>query len=104
MSNHTPKFDAFVARKRAEFGARFDASDLDPRFVEFYESGERIKVNEFGIDSERAAFGRVGVTTGWKPSFLLVRSSRAFGSSVLLGKKTVLLAVKRGRKYEEVSR
>lgn len=83
-------FQEYLARKRTEYGAKFDPSDLDPRFIPYYENGKRIWVDEFSI-GESAKSGTVGVTTGWKPTFLLISSSRAMGSSTLLTKKTKIL-------------
>jgi hypothetical protein len=77
----------YVSRKKAEYGDKFDESDLDPRFIPFYESGERIKIDDFG----RTIGGTVGITTGWKPVFLLMRTSRSTGSSDILDKSTKIV-------------
>ena len=37
-------FGEYLKRKRAEYGEKFDASDLAPQFIPYYESGERIEV------------------------------------------------------------
>jgi hypothetical protein len=96
----------FINRKRAEYGDKFDSSDLDARFIPFFESGQRIKVDIAGLSPENELFyghtiktGTVGVTTGWKPCFLLMHSSRSIGSPWTLGSAEKLLAVKRGRIY-----
>lgn len=88
-------FPAYCARKRAILGERFDPSDLDPRFVPYFESGERIKVETCGL----IRYGTVSVTTGWRPTFLLMRSSRAMGSPWTLGPRDKILAIQRGRTY-----
>lgn len=80
-------YQEFLSRKRSEYGAQFDSSELDPRFVPYYENGKRIWVNDFG----HVTSGTVGVTTGWRPVFLLISSSRAMGSSTTLTKKTKIL-------------
>ncbi len=80
-------YQEYLARKKAEYGSQFDPSDLDPRFVSYYENGKRIWVSDFG----HVTSGTVGVTTGWKPVFLLISSSRAMGSSTTLTKKTKIL-------------
>lgn len=84
-----------VNRRYAQYGDKFDTSDLDKRFIQYYQSGQRIKVETCGM----IMTGTVGVTTGWKPAFLLMRTSRSIGSSWLLGKECKLLAVKQGRQY-----
>ena len=93
MRNYTD----YLHRKQAEFGAKFDPSNLDERFVPYFESGERIKVSIGNF----ALTGTIGVTTGWRPAFLLLRTSRAMGSPWLLGKQNKVLAVKRGQYYQE---
>jgi hypothetical protein len=89
------KLNDYLNRKRAEYGDKFDSSGLDQRFAAFYGSGQRIKVDDCG----QVLTGTVGVTTGWRPVFLLMRSTRSIGSSVTLGPATKVLAVKVGRAY-----
>lgn len=89
----------FIARKRKEYGERFDASDLDPRFIPYFHSDVRIKVETCG----KILTGTIGVTTGWRPAFLLMLRSSSHGSSWLLSRPSDrILAVKHGRKYVEV--
>jgi len=77
-------YDEFVARKQREYGDKFDPSDLAEKFVHFFDYGQRIEVKTPYGEVER---GRVGVTTGWKPSFLLVHRRSDHGSSTLLSDK-----------------
>ena len=75
----TTKFEEYKQRKEHEYGERFDPSHLSSKFVRYFNSGERIKVRTiFG----ETLTGTIGVTTGWRPVFLLMRSVRAHGSSV----------------------
>lgn len=76
-------FAAFLERKRAEHGAKFDPSDLAPAFIQYFESQERIEVVNKGFGYRRR--GRVGVTSGWKPAFLLIHRVSDWGSSDVLG-------------------
>jgi hypothetical protein len=89
-------YSEYTERKRREYGERFDASDLAPAFVPYFENGARVKVR-FGYGEE--AFGTVGATTGWKPVFLLMHNARAIGSSRTLSAADRVVAVKRGRGY-----
>ena len=95
MSAYTDR----LARGWREHGDAFDASDLHPRFGQFYGTGARIRVrtvwgagtpDEF--TDERT--GTVGTTTGFRPSFLLMRRSSDHGSSDLLGERDEIVAVK----------
>ena len=77
----------YVERKQREYGEKFDPSDLDPRFVPYFNSQQRIKVHTLGA----TVTGRIGVTTGWKPCFLLMRTSRSRGSEYTLGQNDTIL-------------
>lgn len=88
----------YLQGKRIAWGERFDESELDQRFRPYYESQERIKVQTLGMELT----GTVGVTTGWKPSFILMRTSRSRGSPWLLGRGDKIIAVKGGRQYRPV--
>lgn len=73
-------FIAWSANKSREHGSKWDPSDLSMKFVKAFNTGERIRVKMYG----EVMTGTVGVTTGWKPVFLLMRRSNAIGSSYLL--------------------
>lgn len=86
-----------IANKRREYGDKFDASDLAPQFIEHFESGARIEVEFVGqagnvYETKR---GTVGITTGWKPVFLLMLTSRSIGSSHILRAKDRIVRVVR---------
>ena len=83
-------YDEYLQRARAEHGERFDPSDLAPTFVPYFESGQRIEVKFSGGEVKR---GRVGVTTGWRPAFLLMLTRRSIGSSYLLSPATAILRI-----------
>lgn len=85
----------YIAGKQREYGARFDASALDQRFVAYYRTGQRIKVETNGM----VVTGTVGATTGWRPCFLLMRTKRSIGSPWTLGEHERIVAVQRGREY-----
>lgn len=42
------KYEAYIQRARHRWGDKFTDSDLDPRFVRYYNTGERIKVRMWG--------------------------------------------------------
>ena len=78
----------YLDRKHAEHGDRFDTSELSLQFVPYFENRQRIKIkNRWG----EVLTGTVGVTTGWKPSFLLMRRKNQTGSSILLSDLDILL-------------
>jgi len=74
-------YKSYIARKRAEFGDKFDSSDLAEKFIPYFESGQRIEVTDRYGNKSR---GYVGVTTGWKPAFILVYNRRSLGGSWIL--------------------
>jgi hypothetical protein len=92
-------FTDLVNRRTAQYGDKFDVSDLDKRFIAFYQNGQRIKVETCGM----VMTGTVGVTTGWKPAFLLMRTSRSMGSSWILGTESKLLSVQASYKGKYIA-
>jgi hypothetical protein len=88
-----------VNRKTAQYGNKFDPSGLDKRFITYYQTGQRIKVETCGM----IMTGTVGVTTGWKPAFLLMRTSRSMGSSWILGTESKLLSVQASHKGKYIA-
>jgi len=91
-------YEDFISRKQKEYGEKFDPSDLDARFIEFFNSQDRIKVQSQDYVDD-VHYGIVGVTTGWKPCFLLIHDYRCQGSGSLLDSNYKILAVSRDGKY-----
>lgn len=87
-----------IQKKQRAYGEKFDASELNPAFSRYFETGQRIKALVYG----EPVTGTVGITTGWKPCFLLMRRSNAVGSSYCIGKDSQVIAVKRGKIYQSV--
>lgn len=92
------KYEQYLQRNMMEYGLRFDATALDERFIVYFNTGQRIKVDALGI----IATGTIGVTTGWKPCFLLMRTSRSSRSIYALSAADTIVAVKHGHKYYPV--
>lgn len=94
-TNDILAYEEMIARRTSyNIGDRpFDASNLDQRFVQFYNNGERIKVQYTHCDETFT--GTVGVTTGWKPVFILIHSSRSMGSSIILNENFKIIGTKR---------
>jgi hypothetical protein len=92
------KFDDYLARKRHQHGDRFDDSALDRRFVGAFNTGARVKVTIHG----ETLTGTVGVSTGWRPVFLLMRTSRSLGSSAVLDASAEIVGIKHSgdRQYQ----
>lgn len=87
------KYEQLLARKRAEYGDKFDASDLAPAFVPYFNSGQRIEVEPNHSTSGRPRRGTVGVTTGWKPVFLLMKRRTSLGSTDTLSARDRVVGV-----------
>jgi hypothetical protein len=81
-------FQSYITRKEKEFGDKFDPSDLALHFVKYYESGERIEIKTAYGEVKR---GRIGITTGWKPVFLLMSRRNTIGSSETLSRHDKVL-------------
>lgn len=86
-------FKEYLERKKSvkEYGNEFDSSDLDRRFAGYYGTKIRLKIKTYG----HIMYGTVGVTAGWKPSFILMANSRSQGSSAVLNSNCEILGVKR---------
>lgn len=93
------RYNDYLARQTVRHGDKFNPGGLDSRFVPYFEMGTRVKVRTCGMDLT----GTIGVTTGWGPCFLLMRTARSAGSSWTLGPKDAILAVKRGKHYVSLS-
>jgi len=91
------RYEDYIRHKQVEYGSKFDSSELAPKFIRYFNSGERIKVGIYGD----VLTGTVGVTTGWKPVFLLMRTSRSLGSGDMLREDNQIIAVQSGRRYIE---
>lgn len=91
VGNPARKFEDYLAQRRAARPAekQLDTSDLDRRFVPFFESGERIKVRDPALG---VVTGTVGISTGWRPVFLLIRTRRSLGGQPL-GPSTEILEI-----------
>lgn len=82
----TTRFQEYCDRQRAKYGDRFTAP-TDARLIYAYNQGHeyRIKVRTTYPSGEtHERWGFVGITTGWAPAFLLMHSTRAYGSSDVL--------------------
>lgn len=94
--------ESYLRSKLLKHGDKFDSSKLAPQFWPFFRTGTRIRVN-FGYrladGSWEELTGTVGITTGWRPTFLLMRRCTDRGSPWVLGVKDRIVAVKEGRKY-----
>lgn len=67
------RYEVFIGAKRRMYVDRFDESGLAPQFIEHYNTGYRIEVTTTYPNGETyVRRGRVGVTTGWRPAFLLL--------------------------------
>jgi len=102
MNQKIHSFPLYLTRKRQQFGSLFSPEDLPSKFVPFYESQQRIAVMAAG-DERQVYYGRVGVTSGHRPAFLLMHRSTDKGSSFLLSPNHRIVAVQDGRKYRRVT-
>ena len=82
-------YQDYLDGKRLEYGEKFESTDLNTDFIPYYENGQRIEV-DFGYEKKR---GRISVTTGWKPVFLLMLTIRSLGSSWTIEKDAKIVKV-----------
>lgn len=87
------KMKDYIDRETKEYGDKFDPSELHEKFVRYYENGERITVSFRDKNGNEYAKkrGTIGVSTGWRPCFLLILTKRSLGSSWTIGKNDEVL-------------
>ena len=78
------KYEAYVQRGKAQWGKKFSQAKLAKKFIPAYNNGRRIRVK---FSTGEVLSGTVGATTGWRPTFLLILTSRSMGSSWTLSGK-----------------
>ena len=92
------RFTDYCDTKRNQFtntGHHFDASELAPQFVDAFNGGAGFRVLvDFGYADEKPVWGFVGITTGWKPCFLLMRRRGQIGSSECLNTSHKIIRTK----------
>ena len=94
------EYDQWLAhRAQNYYGHKWDATDLAPQFIPYFWTNIRIRVA--GPSGSRT--GTVGVTTGWRPVFLLIHRSSARGSFDVLTTDDRVVAIQRGRRYVPIS-
>lgn len=94
-----------IERGRKQWGDKYDPSDLlaAQHFAPFYFSKERVKVSDSRTQDNREyggawiRTGTVGMTTGWKPAFLLMHRSSDTGSSDVLSNYDTIIAIRNKR-------
>lgn len=90
------EYIAYLKRQSKKYGDKFDPSNLAPQFAPYLHSGNKITV----VIGDEKMSGYVGVTTGYRPVFLLVKSLKSTGSSDILSFNDRVLEVfpkRRGR-------
>lgn len=101
------ELEQYIERKRREFGDKFDDSNLqaaDHWVRDAFNKGYRVKLHDTKYGD--IAMGTVSVTTGWKPSFLLIHNARSNGSSHVIQpyEKVVAIKLPGWSKYQEIAR
>jgi len=83
-------YKEFIKRKKEEYGSKFNTSDINEKFIPYYESQQRITI---GFGHGEVKRGTVGVTTGWKPAFILILTKRSKSSSYIIDNDCQILAI-----------
>lgn len=94
----TTKYEDMVERFTKKYGDKFTEIDLDQWFRPFYDSQQRIQVEYVG--SLGFHYGTVGITSGWRPTFILMKTKTARSSSVTLNSNILITGINvYGRTY-----
>jgi hypothetical protein len=80
------------AKSKEHYGSEFSSADLAPKFRKFFRTDTLVKIEVDG----QVVSGKIDVSTGWKPSFVLVKSKPIRNTSriVWLNNKHKIIAVK----------
>lgn len=92
------RYEEFCMRGRSRYGSQFNTSSVAQKFVGYYNSRERIRVQ---FPGHSTMDGYVGVTTGYTPVFILVYNRRSLGSSIVLDDEFNLVKVFRSRSVKK---
>jgi hypothetical protein len=78
------KYDDMCTKRRIHYSNQphtFSEQNLNPAFISAYNNGDTFRVKvDFG-DGDKPKWGYIGLTTGWQPCFLLMRTRYQMGSS-----------------------
>lgn len=85
------KYSDFLQRKQREYGKKFDASGLNPEFIPHFNSGDRVEITDTKYNYTRR--GTIGITTGWKPCFLIMSRSNSRSSSDCISENDKVTAI-----------
>jgi hypothetical protein len=85
------RFEEYCERQTARFGARFVQPSGTPELIAAYNDQARYEVDVDGAGPEWIKRGRVSLSTGWQPTFLLILSRRSLGSSIHLDSRSIIL-------------
>ena len=83
------EYIAYLKRQSKKYGDKFDPSNLAPQFAPYLHSWNRVAVDM----GDKVRKGYVGVTTGWRPVFLLLHRRNSIGSTNILTLNDKLLEV-----------
>lgn len=104
------KFRKMVRKKVEMIGPSYSTVNLPLKFVKFWEKGPNVRLKvEQGTNFIHTEMGYVAMSTGWVPVFLLVRSTKAKGSSVILSDDDRIVGIRdwqKGggyKKYRDIS-
>lgn len=86
-------FEQFLDRKKNEYGDRFDPSNLSKQFIFAFNDAPRSRV-KVRFSHGEVVWGYVGVSAGWKPTFLLMRRLGQHGSCLTLSDKDGIVSHK----------
>ena len=88
------KYEDYIKRQVYKYGSKFDSSDLNPEFIPYLKSGQRVEVEfNYSTGYKEKFRGFIGVTTGWKPCFILLRTKRSIGSSYTIHKNDKVVKI-----------
>lgn len=91
-------YEDYKARHRANWGSKFDASEIDsvhPLFHYYFGKSSRVIVERVYEDGETyRRVGRISGTGGWKPALILMARADSIGSGDVISSEDRIIAVR----------
>lgn len=88
-------FKSLIRLKKNVHGSKFSTESINPSFIKYYNNQQRLEVSFCDCNGKEFEIkrGRIGITTGHVPCFLLLLTKRSISSSHTIGKNDKFVRV-----------
>lgn len=88
-------FNSLIQLKKNVHGSKFSEESINRSFIKYYNNQKRVEVSFCNSDGKRFEVkrGRIGITTGHVPCFLLLLTKRSISSTYTIGKNDRVIKI-----------